>query len=275
MSAGGSYVEAALSSIGVSSEQLVCNVAERLRDDIKSVKLIPWPPRVEELEEEEEVSPLMVKLLSSLWGKKVGGLSPSTLSNLPHHTVCHKATNHYCHQCNHHPSWDDPQQGACRFLLQAGQGDQLLKCASPACDVWTMHDLERCSVCPDEIAEEKPSFSIIDNDDFLNDTLTEGGTAHHCNCSMYSIRELGVQEHEVNIQDEHARVKDAKTVSRALTEKASEMQEVTPYRTMKCGEPPIRPKPVTLSSSTEPQRKRSVIHALTRADLKGDRPMLA
>ena len=48
----------------------------------------------------------------------------------------------------------------------------------------------------------------------------------------------------MNIQDEHARVKDAKTVSRALTKKASEMQEVTPYRTMKCGEPPIRLSPL-------------------------------
>ena len=42
-------------------------------------------------------------------------------------------------------------------------------------DVWTMHDLKRCSVCPVEIAEEKPSISIIDNDAFLNDTLTGGG----------------------------------------------------------------------------------------------------
>ena len=51
MSAGGLYVEAAaLSSIGVSSEQLVCNVAERLRENIKSVKLHPMgSPRVEEL----------------------------------------------------------------------------------------------------------------------------------------------------------------------------------------------------------------------------------
>ena len=57
-----------MTSIGVSSEQLVCNVAERLRDDIKSVKLIQWPPRIEELEEEEELSPLIVKLLSALQG---------------------------------------------------------------------------------------------------------------------------------------------------------------------------------------------------------------
>ena len=36
-SGGGSYVEAALSSIGVSSEQLVCNVAGRLREDLRSI----------------------------------------------------------------------------------------------------------------------------------------------------------------------------------------------------------------------------------------------
>ncbi|KAJ3602020.1 hypothetical protein NHX12_029780 [Muraenolepis orangiensis] len=75
-----------------------------------------------------------------------------------------------------------------------------------------------------------------------------------------------------NIQDEHARINDAKTVSRALTEKVSEMQAVTPYRTIKRGEPPIRPKPTTFSSSTEPQCKRSIIHALACADMNGDCP---
>jgi len=47
-------------------------------------------------------------------------------------------------------------------------------------DIWTMHDLEQCSVCSDEINEGEPSISIIDNDDFSNDALTGGGTAHHC-----------------------------------------------------------------------------------------------
>ena len=32
---GGSYIETALSSIGVSSEQLILNVAERVRNDVK------------------------------------------------------------------------------------------------------------------------------------------------------------------------------------------------------------------------------------------------
>ena len=64
-----------------------------------------------------------------------------------------------------------------------------------------------------------------------------------------------VQEYEANIQDDHMRVKDAKTVPQPLTEKASEMQAVTPYRTIQRGEPPTRPMPATSSSSTEPQRK--------------------
>jgi len=60
------YIEAALSSIGVSSEQLVLNVAEQIRNDVKSTTVLRWPPRVEELEEEEELSPLMLQLLSML-----------------------------------------------------------------------------------------------------------------------------------------------------------------------------------------------------------------
>ena len=80
VSGGGSYVEAALSSIGISTEQLIHNVAERLREDIKQIKLVPWPPRVEELEEEETLSPLVLKLLSALRGKKGVDLSPCTLT---------------------------------------------------------------------------------------------------------------------------------------------------------------------------------------------------
>lgn len=53
------------------------------------------------------------------------------------------------------------------------------------------------------------------------------------------------------------------------------MQAVTPYKTIKRGEPPIRSKPTAFSSSTDTQRKRSIIHALTRADVNGDRPNAA
>ena len=59
-----------------------------------------------------------------------------------------------------------------------------------------------------------------------------------------------VKEYEANIQDDHTRIKEAKAVSQALTEKASEMQAVKPYRTIQRGEPPTRPVPATFSSST-------------------------
>ncbi len=131
---------------------------------------------------------------------------------------------------------------------------------------------ERCAVCPDEIAEGQSSISIIDNDDFLNDTLTGGGTAHRCNWMFLQRLEcqgMEVRENEANI---HVQIKDPKTVSRVLTEKVSEMQTVTPYRTIKRGEPPIRPKPTTFSSSTEAQRKRSIIHVFSRSDMNGAIP---
>ena len=121
-----------------------------------------------------------------------------------------------------------------------------------------MHDLEQCSVCSDEINEREPSISIIDNDDFSNDKLTGGGTADRCNwmflqrlkyCNSRS------QEIEASLDDVPMRIQDAEFVSQLLSEKASEMQTVIPYKTTKRGEPPIHSEPTTFSSGTDPQRK--------------------
>lgn len=84
--------------------------------------------------------------------------------------------------------------------------------------------------------------------------LQEGGTSHCCNWML-----LKCLEYEANVQELHSRTKDAKIMSPALSEKVSEMQAVTPYKTTKRGEPPIRPEPATFSANTEPQRKRSII----------------
>ena len=51
-----------------------------LAADVKSVKLVSWPLKIEELEEEDELSPIVVKLLSAFQGWKNADLSPSTLS---------------------------------------------------------------------------------------------------------------------------------------------------------------------------------------------------
>jgi len=55
-------------------------MAEQLRKDIDSIKVVPWPPKVEELKQEEELPLLVIKLLSALKGKKGQDLSPNTLA---------------------------------------------------------------------------------------------------------------------------------------------------------------------------------------------------
>ena len=44
-------------------------------------------------------------------------------------------------------------------------------------------------------------------------------------------------------------------------------------KTIQRGEPPIRPKPTTFSSSIEQENKRSIMHALVPADVNGNRPV--
>ncbi len=267
---GGSYVEAALLSIGVSSEQLVCNVARRLRDDINSVKHVPWPPRVEELEQEEELSPLMLQLLSALLGKKGIDLSPTTLSltSLITQYVSKRPTTTAINATvTLHGITRSKELVDSFYKLGMGISYSNVLLLH---DVWAMHDLKQCSICPDEIAEKVPSISIIDNDDFRNDTLTGGGTAHRTNWMF--LQRIEHQSIEVRAnRDILPHKEDPKTLSQVLIQKASDMQVVTPYKTIKRGEPPIRPEPITTISTTAPQRKRSIIHALARVDSNGDR----
>ncbi|KAL7406316.1 hypothetical protein ABVT39_017681 [Epinephelus coioides] len=151
-------------------EQLMCSVAERIREDIKSIKLVPWPLRVQELEEEEEFSPLMVQLLSALRGEKGVHLSPSTLavtSLITQYVTKRPTTTAINATITLHGMTRSKELVDSYYKLGMGYPNLLL-----LRDVWTMHDLEQCSVCPNEIAEGEPSIGIIDNDDFLNDTLT-------------------------------------------------------------------------------------------------------
>ena len=73
----------------------------------------------------------------------------------------------------------------------------------------------------------EPSISIIDNDDFSNDTLTGGGTAHRCN--WMSLQRLNCnsrsQEIEASLDEVPMRIQDVKFVSQLLSEKASECRQ--------------------------------------------------
>ena len=50
LSGGGSYVAAALYSNGISTEQIIHNIAARLREDIKKCKFVPWPLSFEQFD---------------------------------------------------------------------------------------------------------------------------------------------------------------------------------------------------------------------------------
>ena len=63
-SGNGPYIEATIYLLGISNEQLVQNVVSRLRDEIRQTLTIPWLPQVGELEQEEDLSPLLVQLIS-------------------------------------------------------------------------------------------------------------------------------------------------------------------------------------------------------------------
>ena len=61
-----SYIEAVISLLGIDNDQLAQNVASMLRDEIRKARKLPWSARVRELEQEEDASPLLVQLISSL-----------------------------------------------------------------------------------------------------------------------------------------------------------------------------------------------------------------
>jgi len=120
-------------------------------------------------------------------------------------------------------------------------------------DVWTMHDLEQCTVCANKISEGEPSIGNIDNDDFSNDVLTGEGTAHCCNWMfLQRIKHKNnteLQECKVSLNVPMS-IKDIKFVSQLLSQKTSEMQTI---KTIKRGKPPICLEPTTFSLSTDPK----------------------
>jgi hypothetical protein len=52
---GGDYIKVAISSLGISDEQLLQNVASWLSKKIKDTSIVPWPPHIDHLKEGEKV----------------------------------------------------------------------------------------------------------------------------------------------------------------------------------------------------------------------------
>ena len=91
---GGDYVAAALPSLGISDEQLLRNLAPRLSEKIQETHAIPWPPRVDDLEEGEEMCGLLVQLLS--WLKQPKRQPRDSQFSFHDHILYHRKSHQYC-----------------------------------------------------------------------------------------------------------------------------------------------------------------------------------
>jgi hypothetical protein len=188
-------------------------VASRLRSEIKQTTTIPWPPQVAELEQEENLSTLLVQLISSLKKPRqvehdnkaralasmityyVTGRPTITTTNLSmnlHGLTRSKELVDTFHKCG------------------VGIGYPLVLLLR---DAWALHDIQLCAECPNEIAENTPGVIIVDNDNFRNDTLTGGDTSHRTNV-MY-VQSLTLEHH--GYQDGE-RVKNRRVLSSKLKE---------------------------------------------------------
>ena len=197
-SAGGSYIEAAITSIGVSDEQLVQNVSKRIVGDVKSVGSIIWPPSVGELEEAEELSPLLLHLISALRGKPGVDLSPKSLSLtsfLTQHILGKPTRASINASITLHGITRNKELVDSNYKLGIGISYANVLMLR---DTWALNDVQRDDHCPVEIADGRPSVLIMDNDDFKNDTLTGGGTSHRTNC-MFIQREVCIICHAMII----------------------------------------------------------------------------
>ena len=149
---GGDYIQAAIQALGISDEQLVQNIATRLNKEIKGTKTVPWPPDIEHLEQSEEISPLLLRLLTLMKnpGKTTTDISHTTLSlatMLTYHVSGNRTSTAISMGVNVHGL----TRSRCLTDLLHKSG----ACVSYSdvqflYDFWSLQDAESSSDCPQE-----------------------------------------------------------------------------------------------------------------------------
>ena len=181
--AAGTYVEAALSSLGISDDQLVRNVAVRLRKQVKATNTVPWPPYVSELEREEDLSELLLKLIT--WLKHPNRLEVD--DNPPVRSIGSILTSYITEK---RTAFEVNLSVLLHGLTKSREIVDLLHKEGLGIsyndvlmlrDFWVFSDIKCSPNCPSELAIGKPAIAVVDNDDFKSDTLTGAGQAHRTN----------------------------------------------------------------------------------------------
>ena len=269
---GGSYIDAAIHSTGISDEKLMENLCGRLHAKIKAAKRVPWPPRIDQLEEEEDICTSLIQLLCLLKHPNDSSLDfrPKTLSLAS--MITQYVTGQRTATCinlgvdlhGHTRSKELVDMWHRAGIIISYADVQLLY------DKWALEDLNESLNVPREIAHGVATICIVDNDDFKIDTLTgKSQQAHRTNVMFVQPQRI-----ERNVNIENSSWKNKAEISKALKQKAAELTSVTPYRASRevSSEPPIRKFSVPPVEGPLPQQRRSVIHALARVDCNGDRP---
>ena len=150
-----SYIEAVISLLGINNDQLVQNVASVLRNEIRKTRKLPWPLQVRELEQEEDASPLLFQLISSL--RKFGQVMPDAkvlaiASLLTYYvtsgpTITSVNLGMHLHGLSRSKELVDVFHRVGAYIIYASV--LLLK------DAWAVQDLQLCSDCPNELLRTK------------------------------------------------------------------------------------------------------------------------
>lgn len=220
---------------------------------INQISCVTQVAELEEEEQEENFSPLLLRLVSSL--KKSGAAEPDAraralVSMIAYYVTGRPTTTTINLSMNLHGLTRSKElvDTFHKFGVGIGYASVLL-----LRDAWALHDIEQCGECPNEIAENIPGVILVDNDDFRNDTLTGGDTSHRTNV-MY-VQPVSLEFHD-SLSDN--RITDVKALSTRLKEKAAEIKAHDRYITYKRGKPAVigeRVQPEVLT--TDSQRKRS------------------
>ncbi len=268
-SAGGTYIESAIYSWGISDEQLLNNVARRLREKITDDTAFSWPPHVDELENCEEPHSLLRQLLTWLKDPNISDFSEAcdnpqitALSSLLFSFITGKRTPFQAnlsvtiHGLTRSREIIDILK---KFALGISYKDVLA-----LYEAWAVHDIKSNTTCPDELADGFPGTGIMDNDDFQDDTLTGADTSHRTNVMFIQ------PDNVVGVQSEEDRPSLQLTKSADALSLASSQHKINPYKTFQRGQPAMRKEiDISLQTSDE-QRKKGVMHVLARLDIAGN-----
>ena len=178
---GGDYIEITLSSLGVSDQQFLGNLAPRLFEMMKVTHAIPWLPGVDDLVEAEELWGSLVQLLSWLkqLQRKNPDRSPETLS-LASMITYHVQGRRTSAVVNMGVTVNGMtrSKGLVETLHKSGASISYAD-TLPVYGHWVLIDVKASAACPPEIADGKPAILIVDNDDFKANTLSGKATEAH------------------------------------------------------------------------------------------------